>query len=80
MLKTYSLSVCESETVIKWFCYDLVTESNKALKNHKNMYEVKNKFVGIRISQADKKRLEEIAWSKRLTLSSFIRTTLSEKL
>jgi len=44
------------------------------------MYEVKNKFVGIRISQEDKTRLEELAWSKRLTLSSFIRTTLSEKL
>ncbi len=44
------------------------------------MYEVKNQFVGIRISQEDKTRFEELAWSKRLTLSSFIRTTLSEKL
>ncbi|MDC1379790.1 DUF6290 family protein [Algibacter sp.] len=42
--------------------------------------EVKNSFVGIRISEADKTKLEKIAWSKRLTLSSFIRTTLSEKL
>ena len=44
------------------------------------MYEIKNQFVGVRISKADKQRLEELAWSKRLTLSSFIRTTLSEKL
>ena len=52
----------------------------RLIKIIKIMYEVKNKFVGIRISQEDKTRLEELAWSKRLTLSSFIRTTLSEKL
>jgi len=44
------------------------------------MYEVKNQFVGIRLTASDKSKLEELAWSKRLTLSSFIRTTLSEKL
>lgn len=48
--------------------------------NIKYMYDTKKEFIGIRIANSDKKRLEEIATSKRLTLSSYIRMTLASQL